>query len=273
VMVVRPAAKGSCCPACQRISRRTHSWYSRRLGDLPWEGIPVCIELHVRRFFCDNDGCGQRVFTERLARTAPRYARRTGRLSVALEQVTRALGGSAGARLAQQLGILASGSTLLRQLRRKAFVACARAPRVLGIDDWAWRKALRKDQALFGRGSGCISAHVNAGADNHLPLQRHRAPPRGKSLGGCSSNPKKAAAISINSINILHKLPSAPLWRVSFSASSVSATPQPGRHGATPRPPLHSSTSPSTCARTKLLSLLLSNILGATVPSRARSTG
>ena len=143
VMVLRPAAKGSCCPACQRISRRTHSWYSRRLGDLPWEGIAVSIELHVRRFFCANDGCGQRIFTERLARTAPRYARRTARLGVALEQITRALGGSAGARLARQLGILASGSTLLRQLRRKVFVDCARAPRVLGIDDWAWRKGHR----------------------------------------------------------------------------------------------------------------------------------
>ncbi len=143
VMVLRLAAEGSRCPACQGLSRRTHSWYVRRLGDLPWEGIPVGIELHVRRFFCDKDGCGQRVFTERLARTAPLYARRTARMSVALEQITQALGGSAGSRLAQQLGILASGSTLLRQLRRKAFVECARGPRVLGIDDWAWRKGHR----------------------------------------------------------------------------------------------------------------------------------
>ena len=76
--------------------------------------------LQVRRFFCDNDGCSQHIFTERPAETAPRYARRTARLSVALEQITRALGGSAWAHLAQQLGIPASGSTLLRQLRRKA---------------------------------------------------------------------------------------------------------------------------------------------------------
>lgn len=143
VMVLRPAGEGSRCPACQRTSRRTHSWYNRRLGDLPWEGIPVGIELHVRRFFCDNDGCGQRVFTEQLARTAPRYARRTARLSVALEQITWALGGAAGARLAAQLGILASDSTLLRQLRHRVMVDPAQAPRVLGIDDWAWRKGHR----------------------------------------------------------------------------------------------------------------------------------
>src|ERR1017187_2067021 len=35
VMVLRPVAKGSCCPACQRISRRTHSWYSRGLAICP----------------------------------------------------------------------------------------------------------------------------------------------------------------------------------------------------------------------------------------------
>ena len=80
VMVLRPIAKESRCPACQRISLRPHSWYKRRLGDLPWEGIPVVIELHVRRFFCDNDECSQRIYTERLAETAPRYARRTARL-------------------------------------------------------------------------------------------------------------------------------------------------------------------------------------------------
>ena len=143
VMVVRSSTEGSRCPACDRISRRRHSWYKRRLGDLPWEGIPVVIELHARRFFCDNDGCDQRIFIERLVETAPRYARRTARLSVALEQITQALGGSAGSRLAQQLGILASDSTLLRQLRRRAFRDCARVPRVLGIDDWAWRKGHR----------------------------------------------------------------------------------------------------------------------------------
>jgi transposase len=73
------------CPACRRISRRVHSWYQRRLSDLPWLGIPVRIELRVRRFFCDNDDCGQRIFTERLAEAAPRYAPRTLRQSAALE--------------------------------------------------------------------------------------------------------------------------------------------------------------------------------------------
>jgi len=70
IMVLRPAGANGSCPVCQRRSDRIHSWYRRRLHDLPWEGIPVRIELQVRRFFYDADGCPQRIFTERLPKTA-----------------------------------------------------------------------------------------------------------------------------------------------------------------------------------------------------------
>jgi transposase len=143
VMVLRPAGEGSVCPECWQASRRIHSRYCRGLNDLPWEGIPVRIELRVRRFFCDTEGCGHRIFTEGLPKTVQRYARRTCRLSAALEQIALVLGGSAGSRLAEQLGILASDSTVLRQLRHKATASSTQAPRVLGIDDWAWRKGRR----------------------------------------------------------------------------------------------------------------------------------
>jgi transposase len=143
VMVLRSAGERSCCPVCLQTSSRVHSRYSRHLSDLPWEGIPVRIELHVRRFFCGTPECGQHIFTERLPNTVQRYGRRTCRLSGALNQITLVLGGSAGSRLAEQLGILASGSTLLRELQKRAGSKASSAPRVVGIDDWAWRKGQR----------------------------------------------------------------------------------------------------------------------------------
>ena len=143
VMVLRATGEVSCCPVCRQESWRIHSRYKRRLKDLPWEGVPVRIELRARRFFCSTENCGQQIFTERFPNTVQRYARRTCRLSALLEQITLALAGSAGSRLAEQLGILASGSTLLRQLCRKVIMPSAHAPRVLGIDDWAWRKGHR----------------------------------------------------------------------------------------------------------------------------------
>ncbi|MDR5726579.1 MAG: ISL3 family transposase [Terriglobia bacterium] len=143
VMVLQSAGEESCCPACGQRSRRVHSRYCRHLSDLPWEGIPVRIELRVRRFFCGVEECGQRIFTERLPNTVQRHGRRSCLLSAALEQITLALGGSAGSRLAERLGILASGSTLLRGLRKKAGAVVSVSPRVVGIDDWAWRKGQR----------------------------------------------------------------------------------------------------------------------------------
>jgi transposase len=51
------------------------------------------------------------------------------------------LGGQAGARLAGQAGMPVSGATLLRLLARDE--PPRRAPRVLGVDDWAWRRGQR----------------------------------------------------------------------------------------------------------------------------------
>ena len=47
----------SACPACGKASARVHSHYTRTLGDLPCHGIPVRLQLRVRRFFCDNPDC------------------------------------------------------------------------------------------------------------------------------------------------------------------------------------------------------------------------
>lgn len=142
-MVLRTAGEGAICPPCQRRSFRIHSHYRRTLADQPWEGIPVRIELRTRRFFCDSDNCDRRIFTERVPNIVARYARRTYRMGEALDRISLALGGVAGARLGQQLGILSSGSTLLRQLRRKAAITPNCSPHVLGINDWAWCKGHR----------------------------------------------------------------------------------------------------------------------------------
>lgn len=139
VHAIRPQAA---CPACGHLSQRIHSSYTRKLADLPWNGIPVLVQMRARRFFCMAAQCEQSIFTERLPNTAVPHARRTVRLSQVVDWLTLALGGEAGAQLARQVGIVTSGDTLLRQLRQRRAAATAE-PRVLGIDDWAWRKGHR----------------------------------------------------------------------------------------------------------------------------------
>jgi transposase len=144
-LVVRAVRRAVPCPGCAQPSSRIHSYYERRLADLPWNGIPVEFRLRTRRFFCDAEDCARQIFTERLPETTATYARRTLRMEQALRWLALALGGEAGARTAQRLGLGISGDTLLRHLRRMARVQkpAPVAPRVLGMDDWAWRKGQR----------------------------------------------------------------------------------------------------------------------------------
>lgn len=131
------------CPVCGTSSWKVHSRYVRRLADLPWDGVPVVIRLSTRRFYCAEPACRRKVFTEPLPGTAVRYGRRSCRSSEALRWLTLALGGRAGARLGERLGLLVSRSTLLRELHHRRPAVPVQAPRVLGIDDWAWRKGHR----------------------------------------------------------------------------------------------------------------------------------
>jgi hypothetical protein len=104
IVTARARRRVVACPVCGHASSRIHSRYRRTVADLPWHGLRVRLELRVRRFFCDLPGCQRRIFTERLPRTAPPYARRTLRAMSALETIGTVLGGRAGARLATVLG-------------------------------------------------------------------------------------------------------------------------------------------------------------------------
>jgi len=145
ILIVRVFRAVVPCPGCGQLSSRIHSYYERRLADLPWNGIPVAIRLRTRRFFCDTEACSRRVFTERLAGTVGTYARRTLRMAEALRWLGLALGGEAGSRTALRLGLVVSGDILLRHLRCMSVEQkpASVSPRVLGIDDWAWRKGQR----------------------------------------------------------------------------------------------------------------------------------
>lgn len=141
-VLTHAAAGDAACPDCRHRSAHLHSRYTRTLADLPWGDVPVSLQVTVRRFRCRNPRCRRRIFAERLDEVAVAYARRTDRLAAALEIVAFALGGEAGARLAERLHFPISPDTLLRLIRR-APEAVLDPPGVCGVDDWAWRKGHR----------------------------------------------------------------------------------------------------------------------------------
>lgn len=67
------------CPACQTPSTSRHSHYERTMKDLPYQGLPVTIQLRLGRWRCRNRDCAQAIFVQRLEVVVAPRARRTAR--------------------------------------------------------------------------------------------------------------------------------------------------------------------------------------------------
>jgi transposase len=130
------------CPRCLRPSSRAHSYYTRTVTDLPWHGVAVRLHLRTRRFRCRNSLCTKRVFCERLPRVVAHYGRKTVRMEEVLRLIGFLLGGEAGSRATLKLAMKTSADTLLRRVRA-AVPPCAPTPRILGVDDFAFRRGRR----------------------------------------------------------------------------------------------------------------------------------
>jgi transposase len=179
-ITARATSPMAVCPACQHRSHRVHSYYRRSPQDLPVSGQAVHLILHVRRFRCQNRSCRQQTFVEHLPEAVPRYARRTVRLVAILSLFATALSGQVGSRLLKQIGMAVSADTLLR-LAKQARTAPVKTPKILGVDDFAFRrwrlacsgrgcspKILGVDDFAFRRGRTYGTILVNL--ETHRPI-------------------------------------------------------------------------------------------------------
>ncbi|NJP98419.1 transposase [Nonomuraea sp. FMUSA5-5] len=66
-----------CCPSCGTATGKVHGYHRRRLADRPVDGLPVVIELRLRRLGCLNLECARQTFHEQVPGLAGRYGRRT----------------------------------------------------------------------------------------------------------------------------------------------------------------------------------------------------
>src|SRR5712691_4371870 len=127
------------CPECQQPSARIHSRYQRLVADLPCAGRNVLLLLTVRKFVCSSPTCPRKIFTERLPGLVASYGRMTRRLIALLQALGLGAGGQLGTRQADRSGIATTPSTLLRHVMQLP-APLTRAVRVLGVDDFAWKK-------------------------------------------------------------------------------------------------------------------------------------
>ncbi len=143
--VVSAAGAGfGICPDWGRRTRNRHGWSNGSLQDLPVQGKTVTVRLRLSRWRCAEQNCQRQTFTDRLPAIAPLYARRTRRVSEIVGLLSHSAGGRAGERLMRRLGMPVSDDPILRQLKRDAALArCDATIRVVGIDDWSWRRSWR----------------------------------------------------------------------------------------------------------------------------------
>ena len=140
VVTASGEAQAAACPLCGTVSGRVHSRYERRASDLPCAGRSVLLRIVARRFRCQAPHCRREIFSERFGDgVLPARARRTARLECIVHHLGLALGGRPGASFADRLMLPVSNDTLLRVVRRHACRPIEPA-RVVGVDDWAFRR-------------------------------------------------------------------------------------------------------------------------------------
>ncbi len=139
---VTSCCPSSVCPLCRVPSSAIHSYYSRKPMDLPCAGRPIRLLLTVKKFFCREATCPRKIFTERLPEFLQPSSRLTIRLRNAVQQIGLATCGKGGERLCRKLGIAVSNVTLLWSLHLVPIPAVGKV-RVVGVDDWCWRRGQR----------------------------------------------------------------------------------------------------------------------------------
>jgi transposase len=136
---VTPSAS---CPVCGTAAHRIHSRYQRTIWDLSVQNVQVLLQLHVRKFYCDRSDCPRRIFTERLPQITSPHGRFTFGLRQFLGQLGREQGGASAARSATLQGLQVTARAILRFLSSLPLPPIA-PPRIIGLDDWAWRRGQR----------------------------------------------------------------------------------------------------------------------------------
>ena len=132
--------KRSRCPNCETFSMKIHDHYIRAISDLPVFQYRTMILLKTRKFKCVNTGCKRKVFSEQIPAIL-RYSRRTNRVLRILETFAIELTGKLGSIISKQLLISVSCSSITRIAHRQPLPEI-KQPRVLGVDDWAYRKGV-----------------------------------------------------------------------------------------------------------------------------------
>lgn len=122
------------CPLCRKPSSKVHSYYERKVQDLPISGKMVKLSITTRKFFCLEDTCPRKVFAERFGSYLMPHQRRLERSNGQIQAIGLSCGSKPGASVCEVIGLPVSASTILRIMKRTILPEVI-TPKVLGVDE------------------------------------------------------------------------------------------------------------------------------------------
>jgi len=97
------------------------------------------IFLRSRKFYCRQQECPFKVFTERFEHYFKPYRRKTDRLENKIRQLGLLAGGKPAERICGIVSMPSSDTTILRLIENELF-SPSEGVTAVGVDDWAYKK-------------------------------------------------------------------------------------------------------------------------------------
>lgn len=135
---VQSTTESATCPNCCIPSKRIHSYYTRKIADLPVFGKTSLIFLRSRKFYCRQEECPFKVFTERFDHYFRPYRRKTDRLENKIRELGLLAGGRPAERICRLVSMTSSDTTILRLVESEVF-SPSEGVTAVGVDDWAYK--------------------------------------------------------------------------------------------------------------------------------------
>lgn len=140
VTILKSKLSSSNCPCCGQESNKKHSKNLRSLLDLLMIDKYTRLKLVTRRFYCDNNKCTRKIFSEQFEGFVTRYKRITERLSNYLVKVGLAQSSSQSYRIIKKI-IPVRVSSLLRLIKNHSVNVSYNAE-YIGIDDFSFKRGI-----------------------------------------------------------------------------------------------------------------------------------
>lgn len=129
------------CPTCKNETSTYHGTYVRVAQDLPIFMKNVTLRIISHEYYCTNEDCVQKTFSDDYSGFLGRYSRMTTRLEEFVRILALSTSCEGAAVICKAMGLRISGDTIIRMLKKIADEnPASKCSDTIGVDDFAYKK-------------------------------------------------------------------------------------------------------------------------------------